>query len=109
MKFLSRPEELVLLTLWKMNDEPYGVNIRKYLSDFTSKYWSIGSVYVPLDRLETKGFVSSYLANPTAERGGKSKRYYKITEEGQEALREIQQITNSFWADMPNLNSNKAH
>lgn len=108
MKFLSRPEEMVLLTLWKMSDEPYGVNIRKYLSDITEKYWSIGSVYVPLDRLETKGYVESYLANSTPERGGKSKRYYKITEEGQEALKEIQQINSSFWADMPNLNTKKA-
>jgi len=76
MKYLSRPEELVLLTIWKMRDEPYSVNIRKLLSDMTGKYWSIGSVYVPLDRLEAKGFVTSYLANPTPERGGKSKRYY---------------------------------
>jgi len=108
MKFLSRPEEMVLLTLWKMRDEPYGVNIRKYLSDITEKYWSIGSVYVPLDRLETKGYVESYLANSTPERGGKSKRYYKITEVGEEALKEIQQINASFWADMPNLDTKKA-
>ena len=78
MKYLSRPEELVLLTIRKMKDEPYGVNIRKYVSKMTGKYWSIGSIYVPLDRLEAKGYVESYLANPTPERGGKSKRYYKF-------------------------------
>ncbi len=78
MKYLSRPEELVLLTIWKMAGEPYGVNIRKFISEFTGKYWSIGSIYVPLDRLEDKGYVTSYLANPTPERGGKSKRYYQF-------------------------------
>lgn len=107
MKFLSRPEELVLLTLWKMKEEPYGVNIRKYLSQMTDKYWSIGSVYVPLDRLETKDFVKSYLANPTPERGGKSKRYYEITEEGKKALEEIQQVYSLFWGDMPDLSKDK--
>ena len=107
MKYLSRPEELVLLTLWKMNDEPYGVNIRKYLSEMTGKYWSIGSVYVPLDRLEAKGYVSSYLANPTPERGGKAKRYYKMTKAGLEELRIIQKVYADFWDDMPDLSAEK--
>ena len=105
MKYLSRPEELVLLTLWKMREDPYGVNIRKYLSEMTGKYWSIGSVYVPLDRLEAKGYLTSYLANPTPERGGKAKRYYKITEAGLEEMREIQRIYAAFWDDMPDLSS----
>ncbi|MBN1271693.1 MAG: helix-turn-helix transcriptional regulator [Candidatus Aminicenantes bacterium] len=57
-----------------MKEEPYGVNIRKYIMNMTGKYWSIGAIYVPLDRLENKGFLSSRLAEPTSERGGKSKR-----------------------------------
>ena len=104
MKYLSRPEELVLVTLWKMKEEKYGVNIRRYISDLTGKYWSIGSVYVPLDRLERKGFVKSYLGNATAERGGKAKRIYEITEEGREELLAIQKVYESFWTDIPNLN-----
>ena len=107
MKYLSRPEELVLLTIWKMKYEPYGVNIRKYISDMTSRYWSIGSIYVPLDRLETKGFLTSYLANPTPERGGKAKRYYKLTQGGLDQLKEIQKIYVSFWDDMPDLSANE--
>jgi len=103
MKYLSRPEELVLMTIWKMKDEPYGVNIRKYVSKLTGKYWSIGSIYVPLDRLESKGYVASYLANPTPERGGKSKRYYKLTEAGIHQLQEIQKVYEAFWKDKPDL------
>ncbi len=108
MKYLSRPEELVLLSIWKMRDDPYGVTIRQYISELTGKYWSIGSIYVPLDRLENKGFVTSYLADPTAERGGKSKRYYKLTDKGLEELRAIQKIYETFWDDLPDLSQEKA-
>ena len=103
MKYLSRPEELVLLTIWKMRDEPYGVNIRKFLSELTDCYWSVGSVYIPLDRLEAKGYLNSYLADPTPQRGGKRKRYYKLTEEGILKLKEVQQISAIFWADISDL------
>jgi len=108
MKYLSRPEELVLLAIWKMKDEPYGVKIRQYISELTGKYWSIGAIYVPLDRLESKGFVTSYLANPTAARGGKSKRYYQLTEKGIHELQAIQKIYATFWDDMPDLTIEKA-
>lgn len=107
MKYLSRPEELVLLTIWKMDDEPYGVNIRKHITKMTGKYWSIGSIYVPLDRLENKGYLISYLANPTSERGGKSKRYYEITNEGLHQLQEIKKLYQAFWKDLPDLSIGK--
>jgi len=100
MKFLSRAEELVLLTIWKITDGAYGVSIRKVLSEMSGRYWSIGSVYVPLDRLENKGYIESYLADPTPERGGKSKRYYKLTDEGIAELKKIQKIYDVFWSDI---------
>jgi DNA-binding PadR family transcriptional regulator len=103
MKYLSRPEELVLLTIWKLTEDAYGVNIRKFIGEMTNKYWSIGAIYVPLDRLEHKGYISSYLANPTSQRGGKSKRYYKLTKTGLEQLGEIQKIYKTFWSDIPDL------
>ena len=104
MKYLSRPEELVLLAIRKLGEASYGVNIRKCILELTGKYWSIGSIYVPLDRLENKGYVTSYLADPTPERGGKSKRYYTLTDEGVEELKEIQKVYNAFWGDLPDLN-----
>ena len=100
MKFLSRAEEMGLLTIWKITDGAYGVNIREHLSQMTGRYWSIGSVYVPLDRLENKGFIDSYLADPTPERGGKSKRYYKLTDEGINELKNLQKIYDVFWSDI---------
>jgi len=107
MKYLSRPEELVLLAIRKLDGDAYGVNIRKLVSELTGKYWSIGSIYVPLDRLEDKGLVTSFLADPTPERGGKGKRYYTITEDGFERLREIQEVYNAFWSDLPGLSESR--
>ena len=101
MKYLSRPEELILLTIWKMEDEPYGVNIRKYITKMTGRYWSIGSIYVPLDRLENKGFLISKLGDPSVERGGKRKRFYELTKEGFRQLEEIKKIYLRFWKDLP--------
>jgi DNA-binding PadR family transcriptional regulator len=101
MKYLSRPEELILLTVWKLKDEAYGVKIRKYVQKMTGKYWSIGSIYVPLDRLENKGYLNSFMGEATSERGGKSKRYYQITQQGLAQLRTLQEIHRKFWQDLP--------
>lgn len=101
MKFLSRQEELLLLSIWKLRDNAYGVTIRKHISRSTNKYWSIGAIYDVLDRLTRKGFVSTTISEPVAERGGKSKRFYKITKEGFAALEEVKELQNSMWADLP--------
>ena len=60
MKYLSRPEEIVLLAVLKLKGNAYGVSIRKLVQEITEKYWSIGAIYVPLERLEKKGFVKYY-------------------------------------------------
>jgi DNA-binding PadR family transcriptional regulator len=108
MKYLSRPEELVLLAIWKMEGKPYGVNIRNFVKDLTGKYWSVGSIYVPLDRLENKGFLRSKLSQPTPERGGKSKRYYEITKEGLNELEEIRKISLAAWENTTSVSTKKA-
>lgn len=103
MKYLSRPEELILLAVLKMEAEPYGVNIRKFVMELTGKYWSIGSIYVPLDRLEDKGYLRSFRADPTPERGGKSKRFYELTKSGTAQLEEIRKIYQTVWKDIPEV------
>ena len=103
MKYLSRPEELILLGVWKLKEEAYGVNIRNFIKELTGRYWSVGSVYVPLDRLEDKGFLRSFRSDPTPERGGKSKRYYELTKSGLEQLEEVRKIYRSVWKDMPEI------
>lgn len=101
MKWLSRKEELLLLSIWKLQDNAYGVTIREHVSKTTNKYWSIGAIYDVLDRLTRKGFVTTVISEPVAERGGKSKRFYRITKDGFEALEEVKEIQNTMWSDLP--------
>jgi DNA-binding PadR family transcriptional regulator len=98
MKYLSRPEEIVLLAILKLKGNAYGVTIRKLVQEMTSKYWSIGAIYVPLERLEKKGYVKSHNSLPSPERGGRSKRIFKLTENGHRELAEIKKINDSIWA-----------
>jgi PadR family transcriptional regulator PadR len=101
MKFLSRPEELVLLAVWRLKENAYCVPIKKQLVQYTSHDWSFGAIYDPLDRLEKKGFLESCLSDPTAKRGGKRKRIYKLTPNGILALIKIKKITDEVWEGIP--------
>ena len=101
MKFLSRQEELMLLSIWKLDDNAYGVTIRQNVTETTGKYWSIGAVYDVLDRLTKKGLVSTVVGDPVKARGGKSKRFYKITKSGFKALEEVRYLQQKAWVDLP--------
>jgi len=103
MKILTKPEELLLLAICNLKEDAYGVEILKYVSEKTGNEWSIGSIYVPLDRLARLGYVETYLGEPTAKRGGKKKRYFKITTLGLETLRENKRIQDDLWSEMPDL------
>jgi DNA-binding PadR family transcriptional regulator len=103
MRFLSRPEELVLLAVWKLKENAYCVPIREFLNKITEKPWSFGSVYDPLNRLEKKGLLDSYLSNPTKTRGGRSKRIYQITLAGRRELDEIKALQQAAWEEVPDF------
>lgn len=109
MKILSKSEELLLLAICNLKEEAYGVEILKYVSEKTGQDWSIGSIYVPLDRLARMGCVVSYQGEPTSRRGGKSKRYFKITNEGFEALKESKRIQEEMWENIPELAAGKSN
>lgn len=86
-RFLGEFEQLLLLALLTA-DEAYGVEIRRAIEERTGRTISPGAVYTALDRLERRGLVRSRLGEPTAERGGKRKRYYRLVPAGQRLLRE---------------------
>ena len=101
MKLLSRQDELVLLAIYKLKDEAYGVTIREHISRITGKYWSIGAIYVPIDRLLTKGYLTFYFKDIIIKKGGRRKRFYKITDDGMKALEEMLTLQKSVWCDFP--------
>ena len=97
MDILTRGEELVLLAVWRLQEDAYCVPIRKQLMEVTNKKWSLGSVYEALDRLEKKRYLDSYLSEPLKSRGGRSKRIYKHTKDGLKAMIELKNVQNTVW------------
>ncbi len=101
MKVLSSQDEILLLAILALKDDAYGVTIRHYVSKVTGKEWSIGAIYDPLYRLEKKGYVSSFLSDPTSERGGRAKRIFSVTESGKRALAEHKKVRDELWGELP--------
>jgi PadR family transcriptional regulator PadR len=102
-KYISRPEEFVLLAVWKLKDNAYGITIRKAIQEMTGKYWSIGAIYVPLERLEKKGLLTSTNSDPSPERGGRRKRLFRITSAGMKELDALHRINSVLWKGYPAL------
>jgi len=92
MKILSGNDELLLLAILSLKDDAYGATLMKHLTEVTGREWSIGAIYDPLYRLEKNGYIRSDLTMPTPERGGRSKRVYRVTPHGIEALKEHQKV-----------------
>jgi len=96
-KFISRSEEFLLLAVLYLEKDSYGVAIRQQLKKMTGQTWAFGAVFVMLNRLEKKGYFTSRLADPTPQRGGKSKRIYSLTPEGREELTKIKNVQKTAW------------
>jgi PadR family transcriptional regulator, regulatory protein PadR len=101
MRLLTRAEELVLLAVWKLQNDACCASIRGLLVRMTGKDWSLGSIFDALDRLERKGRLRSGLAEPGIARGERSRRIYRVTREGKSALAEMARIQTAMWADTP--------
>ncbi len=97
MKILSSHDEIFLLAILNLGGNAYGVTIRREVSKATGEDWSIGAIYDPLYRLESKGLIQSSLSNSTPERGGRSKRMFEIRPEGYKALLAHKQVRDGLW------------
>lgn len=103
MNMLSRSEEIVLLAIWRLKGNAYGVAIRDFVNESTSYEWSVGAIYAPLHRLVKKALVKTLKGEPSHERGGRHKIYYQVTPDGIKALHRIKRIHESIWQDAPAL------
>lgn len=86
--WLGEFEQMVLLAILRLGENAYGMRVQQEIEDRTSRTCSLGALYTTLDRLEEKGFVSSRVGEPTAERGGKAKKYFRVQAAGASALRQ---------------------
>jgi PadR family transcriptional regulator PadR len=84
--YLGEFEHIVVLALLRLDDRAYGVTVRQEIKARISRDVSIGAVYATLDRLEAKGYVKSQIGEPTPERGGRSKRFFRVTAKGVAAV-----------------------
>jgi DNA-binding PadR family transcriptional regulator len=96
-------ELMVMLALIRLGDDAYGVPISREIELRSGREVALGSVYATLERLEGRGLVSSYLGKPTAERGGKAKRYFRVTSNGLRKARETRQALMKLWHGLPEL------
>lgn len=101
--YLGEFELMLLLAIVHLGDEAYGVPISRKLEAQRGRDVSVGSVYAALERLETKGLVVSSLGDPTPERGGKAKRYFRITKEGLRQVHETRIVLTRLWQTLPEL------
>jgi PadR family transcriptional regulator, regulatory protein PadR len=103
MTALGEFEQVVLLAVLRLDNEAYAVSIGDEILRCTGRAVSRGSIYITLDRLETKGYVKSRLGDPTPERGGRAKRYYTLRPRGLDALRESRRALVALWRGVESI------
>jgi DNA-binding PadR family transcriptional regulator len=101
--YLGEFELMILLAVIHLGDEAYGVPISRELEAHRGRDVSVGSVYAALERLEGKGLVASSLGDPTPERGGKAKRYFRVTREGLRQVHNTRRVLKQMWRTLPEL------
>lgn len=109
MNSLTLKEQVLLLAIWQLNDNAYPVSIREKVIKITRKNVVYGTLYNSLELLLKKGYVASKKGEPTSERGGKSKIFFTLTDEGISALQNSKQFYETLWLgiDTSSLNSKK--
>jgi len=101
--YLGEFELMLLLAVIHLGEEAYGVPISRELEKHRGKDVAVGSVYAALERLEAKGLITSMLSDPTPERGGKAKRFFRITKEGLRQVHETRRVLTRLWQTIPDL------
>lgn len=95
--YLGEFEELVLLTIANLDKEAYGVAVLQHIADTTGRKLSLGALHSTLARLEDKGYLTSYLGEPTPTRGGRRKRHFKLTSDGVSELNKMKSLRDQLW------------
>jgi len=95
-EYLGEFEHMVLLAVLRLDEQAYGVTVRREIEARTRREVSIGAIYATLDRLEAKNLVQSRVGDPTPERGGRSKRFFRVTARGVSAVKHTHRALRSL-------------
>lgn len=101
--FLGAADLTILLVLLRLGDDAYGVTIAREIEETTGRAVALASVYATLDRLVERSLVVSELGEPTAARGGRAKKYFRITSKGLRLVRAAKQSLVKLWSGLPQL------
>lgn len=100
---LGEFEEIVLLTVAILNEDAYGVSIKQEIETRLERSVSVSALQTALRRLEKKDYLKSSFGEATAIRGGKRKRYFKVTKVGKAALDYSKETRMKLWSAIPNV------
>ncbi|MEQ9299188.1 MAG: helix-turn-helix transcriptional regulator [Cyclobacteriaceae bacterium] len=101
--YLGEFEELVLLTVASLGSEAYAVSVKAEVESNAERKVNISAIHSALYRLEDKGFLTSEFGEATQKRGGKPKRFFKVTSAGFVALQQSKDIKEQLWSNIPQL------
>jgi DNA-binding PadR family transcriptional regulator len=90
--------------VWKLGKDAYGLAIRDLIQEMTGRTWSVGAIYVPLERMEKRGLLKSHTSDPRPERGGRRKRLFQLTRAGLRELDEQYRVNTVLWRGYARLN-----
>ncbi len=105
---LGEFQEIVMLAILLLDDNAYGVTVQEEVGSRTGRSISRGALHAALSRLEEKGLIRSEFGAPSAERGGRRKKLYQVTNTGIESLQEARRLREEMWQVIPQLNYGKS-
>jgi DNA-binding PadR family transcriptional regulator len=91
-------ELTILLAIQRLDDDAYGLRIRREVGQLRQRECAVGAIYTTLLRLEEKGLVSSRTTDPLPQRGGRSRRAYRLTADGKRALAQARRAATRLWS-----------
>ena len=103
LRMLTDFELMILLAALRVSDDAYGVQIAREIERTGGRRVLLGAVSTALDRLERNGLVASVVGDPTPARGGRAKRFFRVTPRGLRAVKETQQALIALWTNVPRL------
>jgi len=107
-EYLTDFELMILLAILRVGDEAYGVPVAREIEGTGGRSVVLGAVYAALDRLEANGLVSSALGDPTPARGGRAKRFFRVTPAGLKAVRQTRRALTRLWEGVAQLDGGRS-